>query len=189
MNKTIFWIDTDRLVLKSHAIENAAICNIWWNDQELLDLDSDDPPTEKAESLAESRRKIQHWIDQSPAANRINYAIHLRENGELIGYGKIARIDTYNHHCSLGIMLGRKDLWRLGYGREVLTAVINYCFDELQLNRIATKIFSFNRRSVDLFEKLGFVHEGTERNKIRKDDRYFDDLNFGLLKSEWATDH
>lgn len=188
MNKTIFRIVSNRLVLKSHTIENAAICNIWWNDQELLDLYSDDPPTEKTESLAESRRKIQIWIDQSSTANRINYAIHLREIGEFIGYGKIARIDTYNRHCSLGIMLGRKDLWGLGYGGEVLTAVINYCFDELQLNRIATKIFSFNQHSINLFERLGFVHEGTERNKIRKNDCYFDDLNYGLLKSEWATD-
>ncbi len=186
MESINFQVKTKRLILKDHSLENAVIYNQWWNDQELMDLDGDDPPPEKPETLEESSQFLQKWIKQNSDNNQINYAVHMCGNDELIGYGQISRIDTFNRHCTLGIMIGRKDLWGQGYGYEILEAVINYCFIDLNLNRIATKIFSFNQRSINLFKKLDFTHEGTERKKILKYNQYFDDLDFGLLRSEWA---
>jgi [ribosomal protein S5]-alanine N-acetyltransferase len=70
---------------------------------------------------------------------------------------------------------------------EVLPIVISYGFKELDLNRIEATPLGKNNRSSNVLAKLGFINEGTLRQRILFRDSYEDQVYFGLLKNEWTT--
>ncbi len=64
-------------------------------------------------------------------------------------------------------------------------AVINYCFNELNVNRITIECATENARSRRIPERLGFKLEGIIRQVERLGDAYVDHAFYGLLRSEW----
>lgn len=36
-----------------------------------------------------------------------------------------------------------------------------------------------------MYEKLGFTQEGHSRKEVYKNGKYWDKINFGILKEEW----
>lgn len=75
--------------------------------------------------------------------------------------------------------------WGKGIMREALEAVIDYGFEEMNLNRITLRVISSNERSLGLAQRLGFVEEGVMRESAFFDGRFIDDVMFSLLRSEW----
>jgi RimJ/RimL family protein N-acetyltransferase len=178
-------LETQRLLLKPHTLDNAEKLNAWENDPELLYSNDDQPEDREPDSLEDTRQFLERISEPSPESRIIHYAIHLKENDEMIGYGMIALIDRYNRRCKVGITIGDKRHWGKGLAKEVLKAVISYSFDTLGLNRIGAEVYAFNDRSIRLFEGLGFRREGVVRQSVFKKNQFVDEYNYGLLKSEW----
>lgn len=181
----MFRLELQRLHLGMHQLKHAALLNTWENDPEIRHL-VDDRPEGELETMKATEEYLREVLDISPATARlIDYGIYLRESGQLIGWGQIADIDRYHKRCQLGICLCRKRQRGKGLGREALTGIIDYCFDELEMYRIGCHVYAFNIPAVNLVTSLGFVHEGTTRSCILKHDKYEDELSFGLLRAEW----
>jgi RimJ/RimL family protein N-acetyltransferase len=53
------------------------------------------------------------------------------------------------------------------------------------LHRVELDVYAFNTRARHVYEKLGFVLEGTKREALRFDDGWVDCHVMGLLASEW----
>jgi len=72
-----------------------------------------------------------------------------------------------------------------GYMTEALTAVLPYAFGELGAEVLSARVFTANRASVRLLEKLGFTHEGTLRHAVTTPAGVtYDDMLFSLLREE-----
>ena len=182
-------ITTERLVLKPHTPNSLAWLNATFNDPNEDYFNGDDPPKERPETLEETGRLLERILNRPPDADIIDYAIHKKDTGEMIGCGMIALINRYNRRCSLGIGLGwNRDNWGKGYASETLQAIISYCFTELELNRIEAEIYEFNDPSIRLFERHGFRREGIRRQYIFKDGIFKDEYLYGLLREEWVKD-
>jgi len=179
--------ETQRLFLKPHTLDNAEKLNAWENDPELLYSNDDQPEERQQDSLEDTRRFIERISEDKPEPRIIHYAIHLKGNDELVGYGMIALIDRYNRRCKVGITIGDQRHWGKGLAKEALNAVIFYCFETLGLNRIGAEIYAFNDRSIRLFEGLGFQREGIIRQSVFKKGQFVDEYSYGLLKSEWRA--
>jgi len=52
------------------------------------------------------------------------------------------------------------------------------------LHRIFLHVYSHNERAQRVYEKVGFVHEGTLREAYFRNGRYYDDLIMGILDTE-----
>ena len=65
--------------------------------------------------------------------------------------------------------------------------LIQKCFNNIykNMNRIGVEIYSFNERSIKLFESLGFVREGVIREQVYKKGKFSDEYIYGLLRQEW----
>jgi [ribosomal protein S5]-alanine N-acetyltransferase len=186
----MFSLQTSRLHLKPHTMANLELFHAWENDPELLYYDFDGPDKPEPEPIEETRVYLERISKQvNPDGKIIYYAIHTRDNDTFIGYGMIAFINHYHHHCRLGITIGDRSRWGLGYAREALKAVIVYCFDELNMHRIGAEIYSHNERSIRLFEGLGFRQEGAIRENVLKRGNYVDELLYGLLEDERPKNH
>ena len=102
-----------------------------------------------------------------------------------IGAIEIGDINTSNHSGSFGISIGEKDYWSKGYGTEATKLIIRYGFEQLNLHRISSVVFSFNERSLRLHTKVGFIQEAIRREAWYRDGEYHNEVLFGLLRSDW----
>ncbi len=183
---TLLHITTERLTLKPHTQNSLIWLNTTFNNPEEDYFNGDDPPRESPEPLEVTQKLLDRILNRPPDADIIDYAIHKRGTDELIGCGMIAHINHYNRRCDLGIGLGwNRDNWGKGYASETLQAIVAYCFNELNLNRIGAEIYEFNERSIRLFERNGFRREGVFRQYIFKDGVFKDSYSYSLVRKDW----
>lgn len=71
-----------------------------------------------------------------------------------------------------------------GYGIDAIRAVVTYAFAEQRLNCVFAKVLDYNDASKRLFEKFGFSQEGLLRQRVYKNNRYVDVVNYSILDSE-----
>ena len=75
--------------------------------------------------------------------------------------------------------------WGKGIMKEAMTAIIDYGFENMELNRITLLAFSFNKRSIGFARSIGFVREGVLRENAFFKDKFYDDEYFAMLRSDW----
>lgn len=70
-------------------------------------------------------------------------------------------------------------------GREsIIKSILRYAFDKLRLRRITAMISDDAFLAVALAKRLGFKHEGTLRQAMRREGRFVDVHIYGILKEE-----
>jgi RimJ/RimL family protein N-acetyltransferase len=66
-----------------------------------------------------------------------------------------------------------------------LSALLDYAFTELDLNRVEADSDPRNERSARLLDRLGFTKEGLFRERCIVDGEVSDSAMYGLLRREW----
>ena len=88
----------------------------------------------------------------------------------------------------VGIVIFNENYWGQGIGYTALKIWINEVFDQnLELVRIGLSTWSGNTRMMNLAEKLGLKKEAVYRKARIVDNKYYDSINYGILKEEWKT--
>ena len=80
------------------------------------------------------------------------------DHGEHVGEGEIILDD--GDGAEISVLIGRKDLWRQGYGTAVVQSLIARAFDDMGLQKVWASVPDENDAARGLFRKLGFVVEG-----------------------------
>jgi RimJ/RimL family protein N-acetyltransferase len=88
-----------------------------------------------------------------------------------------------NRSAELGYIVA-PDEREEGYAKEGLKLIINYLFNEMNLNKVYAQTASFNKASIKLLESLDFQLDGTLRQHHFYKGDYHDDLIYSLLKFE-----
>lgn len=83
----------------------------------------------------------------------------------------------------LGLWIGEPYQGR-GYGTEVVRKLLDHGFRQLGMAKIEATVFVGHRASRRIFEKCGFLLEGTIRRAVRKRGRFVDEWLFGILREE-----
>jgi RimJ/RimL family protein N-acetyltransferase len=122
----------------------------------------------------------EEWYENTvKSKDTYTFAIRTLEGDRLIGNCGLFRIDSKNHSAELGILIGEKDYWGKGYGSDALRVLLRFAFDELNLNRVQLWVFAYNQRAIRVYEKIGFVHEGTQRQALyREGIRVYEKIGF-----------
>jgi RimJ/RimL family protein N-acetyltransferase len=68
---------------------------------------------------------------------------------------------------------------------EAMTALLDFAFDGLGLHRVEALVDEPNVRSAALLRRLGFVLEGTLRERFFFGGVFYTELLFGLLSRGW----
>lgn len=174
-------LSSERLRFLPHVPENLGRLVRWQTDRELLHLSDDDPEPSSEERV---RAALERWI-AGARDDMVHLAIHFAETGEPIGFAQIAFVDRRHRRCKLSIVIGERAFWGRGLGTEAIRRLCAYCFDELDMNRIAAETFAYNERSNRAFEAVGFRREGVLRESVLRDDGWHDEYVYGLLRREW----
>jgi RimJ/RimL family protein N-acetyltransferase len=118
--------------------------------------------------------------------NSFLFRIRTLSDDTLIGFVGID-VNWPNQSGFVAIGIGDERYWGRGYGTDALTLLLNYGFNELSLHRIGLNVISNNVRAIALYEKLGFVREGAQREVVLRDGERYDLIYYGLLRHEWSA--
>jgi RimJ/RimL family protein N-acetyltransferase len=135
-----------------------------------------------------SEEEIQKWFDEWQKSERtIAFAVRLLEDDTLLALASLEGILWSHGVAWLAIGIGDREQWGKGYGREAMTLILQYGFNELNLHRIQLTVFEYNERAIALYEKLGFRREGVYREFMKRDGKRYDMYLYGLLRPEWEA--
>ena len=133
-----------------------------------------------------SRSGVQNWFENiSTDSGRVDLFICLHENNQPIGDIAMLDIDHQNRNSVVRISIFDHEFWGNGYGTEAMSLLLKYGFEILNLHRIGLDVYSFNKRGIKSYEKLGFKQEGIIREELFYGGKYHDSIKMGVLKDEF----
>lgn len=102
--------------------------------------------------------------------------------GEYVGnIGIVKCKDVYRKSAEVGYFLG-EDYWGKGIMTRALGLICEYGFQHLDIVRIHTGVYEHNIASQRVLEKCGFVKEGVFRKAVFKNDQYWNEVRYALIK-------
>jgi len=110
-----------------------------------------------------------------------------RGKWEHIGGAGFHCIDKRNRLAECGIMIGNRKYWDRGYGTDALLTLLRFGFESLNFNRIQLCVIAFNDRAIHVYEKIGFIREGTWREVHFYQGKYWDMHFYSILRREWEA--
>ena len=134
------------------------------------------------QSPADTRQFIER--SRQAAADGIAWNLLVFNRGALVGTIGFNWIDRANRACELGYWLAA-DATGKGLITRSLQTLMNFAFDQLELNRINLSIADGNRHSHGVAKRLGFTREGVSRQAEWLYDHYVDLVRYALLREHW----
>ena len=113
------------------------------------------------------------------------FGIFDSKTSEHIGNVKLDFHDVKANVSELGLLIGNKNYWGRGIGYEACNLAISYGFEKMNLRKIYLAVYENNLNAKKLYEKLGFILEGTLRKQIMANNTYYDKYLMGLFKTEF----
>lgn len=173
-------IGTSRLDLRPLAVGDEPPLFAIHSDPEFMRYGSSVPweSIEQASSLIASDRR------EMAEGNHIRLGIVQRADGRLIGTCSLFKFDEQCRRAELGYGIAR-DCWRKGFMTEAVSALIDFAFSTLNLNRLEADIDPRNTASGRSLERLGFLMEGLLRERWIVGGEVSDSAVYGLLAKDW----
>lgn len=128
------------------------------------------------------------WYERIAAGKDIVYlAIYEKSTMRPIGGVNLHNINAKNRSAEFGIMIGEKDLRGRGFGTEAVKLMCDYGFNALGLNSIMLLTYEWNIAGQKAYEKAGFKEIGRRREARWFAGKYWDDIYYDLLASEFES--
>lgn len=108
------------------------------------------------------------------------------KNNKLIGSAKLTSVDPVRKSVEWGYGINPK-FWGSNYILNIQSALMNYVFNKLNLNRLYGNTHIENTRVINGIEKLGFKKEGIKNDYYyhNKKNKFFDAYSYSLLKRDF----
>lgn len=181
-NKGTKRIETDRLILRQFRIEDARdMYNNWATDAEVTKFLTWSPHPE----INFTKGLLEDWIGKYSEPTWYNWAIELKETGEVVGNISVVKLNERIEAADIGYCMG-KAWWGREIMPEALRAVIEYLFEEVGLNRVAACHDVNNPKSGRVMQKAGMTKEGVLRAAGRNNQGICDEVLYSILKSEFV---
>ena len=169
-------LEGERVVLRPVTGEDA---------EGLLDLLADDEGNRLTgtRGLDLTLEGARSWYDsRAEQDDRLDLAIVDRATGEYAGEVVLNELDGDNRSCNFRIGL-RSSFQDRGLGSEATRLIVDHAFG-IGLHRVELGVYAFNPRARRVYEKAGFVHEGTRRDALWWDGAWTDAIVMSMLETD-----
>ncbi|WP_080873590.1 GNAT family N-acetyltransferase [Oceanobacillus timonensis] len=172
--------ESERIRLRKIIKDDAVLYHKWRNDVQVMHSTS---PFLDVYPMKATEDFIEYAILKSETSK--GYIMVDKKTEMSIGIVSLIHIDYKNRNAECIIDIGEKEYWGKGYGLEGLNLLLDYAFYELNLHRVSLRVFSFNKRAIKLYKKMGFEAEGTSRQSLFRDGKWHDICHMGILQAEY----
>jgi RimJ/RimL family protein N-acetyltransferase len=115
----------------------------------------------------------------------VRCAICREGSDDPLGLVSLTGIDPVHRHGEFHILLGA-DAQGQGVGSDATRAMLDHAFGDLNLHRVFLHVLMANAAAIKVYERAGFIREGTLRQAAFKNGTFQDLLVMGILQSEFA---
>lgn len=161
-------ITGNKIIIRTKKLSDARDDYTWESDRELAELDA-----VYALTIPFSRYLSEYSAELSrPWVNSRYFGVDTLD-GQHIGNCSYYHFDEAKGETEVGIMIGDRDYWDKGYGKDTMIALVDYVFRTTEIKRVYLKTLESNNRALKCFERCGFVWCGRLLN---------DGANFTLME-------
>lgn len=178
-----FQIETERLLLRDLCIDDFAHIHEYAVMPEVVRFMEWGPNTKE-----DTRRFLEECMEANAKTPRLDYelAIVLKSENKIIGGGGIHVSNRANNEGWIGYCFNQ-NYWGKGYATEMATAIVQFGFELLDLNRIFATTAPGNRGSQNVLTKLKMKHEGCMREHKLVRGSYRDTELYAVLKQDFQS--
>jgi RimJ/RimL family protein N-acetyltransferase len=153
----------------------------WFNDQEVCRFNAHGRAPNNMESMEAYLKRA--YNDPSLAVFAISYL----ENDAHVGNICLQGINLIDRSAEYAVVLGEKDYWGKGVAKEASDLILQHGFMTLNLHRIHCGTSEENTGMQKLAAYMGMKEEGRRREALFKNGRYFDIVEYGILREEYLS--
>lgn len=168
----------EKIYLRSITLEDAGKWYLWFNDPEVITY------MEKGYAPNTHNKQIEYFNHILNDKNTIQLAIIDKETSELVGGIGLHGINYYNRNGDISIIIGNKQYWHKGIGKDAVLLMTDFAFNRLNLYKVTAGMASCNDGSFKLFESCGFKEEGRLKEQVFLNGSYYDIIKMGLLSRD-----
>jgi len=159
--------------------EDAEVYAKWMNDSTITD-------SLGSSTMVFSEEGEQNWVEEN--SGEYQFAIVEKESDTLIGNCGIHEVSHTFQRAEIGLFIGEEEKRGKGYGKEVISLLLEYCFDTLNLHNVMLKVFSFNEQAIHTYKRVGFKEIGRRREAYYARGKFWDDIYMDILKGEFTRE-
>ncbi len=137
-------------------------------------------PFTRADELAYVRRMI------SSDQDRV-FSVVRSGDGAYLGQVGIHQIYQRSRVGRLACIIGSREQMGKGYGTAAIAHVLDIAFGSEALHKIWLMVFETNTRARRVYERIGFVEEGTLREEYFHEQGWHNMVRMGMLDREWPA--
>lgn len=172
-------ITTSRLSLEPFSSRHSIDILVGWlNDKEVVRYSE--------------QRHIKHTIESQTrylesftnSSNCFWAVIQKMSTDEMIG-SITAYIDPHNSVADVGILIGSRGHWNLGFGTEAFKAVVDWLIVRKGMHKVTAGAMAENEGMIKIMNKIGMYEESRRRRYFLFQGREVDFVQWTIFAEEW----
>ena len=175
-------LSTSRLRLRALYVADAAALFVIYSDVRVMRYWS----TSAWLTLEPAHALIARDCEAMASGKYLSLGIERKQDAQLIGTCTLFSLAPQCRRAEIGYALAHA-AWGQGYMDEALTALLDFGFAQMDLNRVEADIDPHNVASAKSLQRLGFRHEGNLRERWIVDGQVSDSGMYALLRREWLA--
>jgi RimJ/RimL family protein N-acetyltransferase len=127
-----------------------------------------------------------HLVPFTQAGSAMRFSINRRDNNRQVGILLITTLDRTARHASLELVItdpGKREQ----HGAEALQLALQAAFCQQGQHRLTVRVPEYDEATIRLIEQTGFALEARQRQAVFVRGRFWDDLVYGLLETDWQV--
>lgn len=125
------------------------------------------------------------YADLVENKTKIVFAIETRQENKHIGNTGFYHIDYLHRRAEFWILIGSKSYRHKGFGVQVTSLLVNFAFNNLNLNKVYVHVTEENNAAINLYSKCNFTQEGFLRDHYFINGEYKNIVIMSLLKIDF----
>lgn len=171
----------NRVFLRRVKVQDAPLLVRWLNDKRNTRYMS--PIIRCHRHTLRSVRKEIKSLD--PFYERL-FMVYVRGQEKPIGHAGVDDIFFEDKRGEIFFLIGDRENWGKGYGKEIVDALLWYGFKRLHLNGLFATAAVDNIASIKILKKAGFKKIGIRREYNYINGRFVDEVLFDLTYRDYA---
>ncbi|WP_408010527.1 GNAT family N-acetyltransferase [Pseudalkalibacillus sp. A8] len=171
----------EKVSLRKMTVEDAPAYHKWQNDMKIAPLVN---PFIDLYSLDEAEESLKRMLQPD---NRKNYVIVDIKDKKPIGYTGLFNINHYHKNAECYIAICEAEYRGKGAGPEAMGLLMEYVFKEMNMHRLALRVFAENEHAIGMYKRIGFQVEGHLRETRFHNGSWQDSYIMSILQKGYLT--